>query len=161
TFEQWQDDALSSVLNVTLDNTNPKRSQRIHLADVAQELEAEDGVQALITPSTLERVLVARLDEERVAASGASVFEYLFASWQSVQGVIGNLEGAKGKALDPEVRQARVATMEAARVLLISYMGLALQIPDMFPQTGRSGRKVLGDILLQATEDDGKYQAVT
>ncbi|KAJ2778192.1 Ubiquitin conjugation factor E4 [Coemansia interrupta] len=161
TFEQWQDDALSSVLNVTLDNTNPKRLQRIHLADVAQELNAEDGVQALITPSTLERVLVARLDEARVAASGISVFEYLFASWQSVQGVIGNLEGAKGRALDPEMRRARVATMEAARALLVSYMGLALQIPDMFPQTGRSGRKVLGDIVLLAAEDDAKYQAVT
>ncbi|KAJ1724604.1 Ubiquitin conjugation factor E4 [Coemansia erecta] len=161
TFEQWQDDALSSVLGVTLDNTNPRRQQRMHLADVAQELAAEGGAAALITPSTLERVLVARLDEARVAASGASVFEYLLASWQSVQAVVANLEGAKGRALDAEVRQARVATMHAARTLLISYMGLALQIPDMFPQAGRSGRKVLGDILLLAAEDDAAYQAVT
>ncbi|KAJ1821415.1 Ubiquitin conjugation factor E4 [Coemansia sp. RSA 2598] len=160
TFEQWQDDALSTVLSVTLDNSNPKRSRRCYLDDVAEELKAEEGAQVLITRSTLERVLVARLEEGRVVNSGISVFEYLLASWQSAQGVISNLSGAKGKALDVVMRAARIQVLEEARALLVSYMGLALQIPDMFPQSGRLGRSVMADALLVADPDDGLHQLV-
>ncbi|KAJ2885629.1 Ubiquitin conjugation factor E4, partial [Coemansia asiatica] len=160
TFEQWQDDALSTVLSVTLDNTNPKRSRRYYLEDVAEELKAEEGAQVLITRSTLERVLVARLDEDRVVSSGIGVFEYLLSSWQSAQGVIANLSGAKGKTLDAEARVARIQVLEETRDLLVSYMGLALQIPDMFPQSGRLGRSVIVDAMLVASSDDALHQLV-
>ncbi|KAJ1898547.1 Ubiquitin conjugation factor E4, partial [Kickxella alabastrina] len=159
TLEQWQDDALSTVLLVTLDNTNPKRSGRCYLGDVAQELQ-EEGAAALITKNTLERVLVARLEEERVVDSGLGVFEYLLGSWQAVQGVIGNLAGAKGRSLDAIVRTGRVQALTEARTLLVSYMGLALQIPDMFPQFGRSGRRVIVDALLAESPDDPVHRAV-
>ncbi|KAJ1938176.1 Ubiquitin conjugation factor E4, partial [Kickxella alabastrina] len=159
TLEQWQDDALSTVLLVTLDNTNPKRSRRCYLGDVAQELQ-EEGAAALITKNTLERVLVARLEEERVVGSGLGVFEYLLGSWQAVQGVIGNLAGAKGRTLDAAVRTERVQALTEARTLLVSYMGLALQIPDMFPQFGRSGRRVIADALLAESPDDPVRRAV-
>ncbi|KAJ2704957.1 Ubiquitin conjugation factor E4 [Coemansia sp. IMI 203386] len=160
TFEQWQDDALSTVLSVTLDNTNPKRSRRCYLEDVANELKTEEGAQVLITRSTLERVLVARLEDDRVVSSGISVFEYLLSSWQSAQGVVANLSGAKGKALDPVVRAARIQVLEETRALLVSYMGLALQIPDMFPQYGRLGRSVIVDQMLVAEPDDALHQLV-
>ncbi|KAJ2722504.1 Ubiquitin conjugation factor E4 [Coemansia sp. Benny D115] len=156
-FDQWQDDALSSVLLVTLDDTNPKRSKRCFLKALADDVRAEDGSAALITKHTLELVLLARLEEEYVAASGISVFEYLLTSWRSVQAVIGNLRGAKGKALDASVREARIEVLDNARALLISYMGLSLQNPDMFSLYGLPGRAVVVDALLADSDD----QAIT
>ncbi|KAJ2544407.1 Ubiquitin conjugation factor E4 [Coemansia sp. RSA 1822] len=128
-------------------NTNPKRSTRCYLKGVADELRSE-GIAVLITTQVFERVLVARLDEDMVAASGISVFEYLVGSWQMSQTVVSNLRGAKGKALDLAVREARVKALGEAQLLLVSYMGLSLQIPDMFPQLGRSGRAIMADALL-------------
>ncbi|KAJ2809394.1 Ubiquitin conjugation factor E4 [Coemansia guatemalensis] len=153
TFEQWQDDALSSVLSVTLDDANPKRSGRFYLKEVAEELR-EEGALALISTATLERVLVARLDEGAVVTSGSGVFEYLLNSWRAVHTVVGNLCGAKGKGLDPSVREARVQVLRNAQELLVSYMGLALQLPDMFPQTGRLGRAIIADALLADSDSD-------
>ncbi|KAJ2148819.1 Ubiquitin conjugation factor E4 [Coemansia sp. RSA 564] len=146
-FAQWQDDALSNILSVTLDNANPKRGTRCYLKSVADELRSE-GLAVLITTQVFERVLVARLDEDMVVASGISVFEYLVGSWQMSQTVVSNLCGAKGKALDLAVREARVQALREAQLLLVSYMGLSLQIPDMFPQQGRSGRAIIVDALL-------------
>ncbi|KAJ1764954.1 Ubiquitin conjugation factor E4, partial [Coemansia sp. RSA 1752] len=128
-FAQWQDDALSNILSVTLDNANPKRGTRCYLKSVADELRSE-GLAVLITTQVFERVLVARLDEDMVVASGISVFEYLVGSWQMSQTVVSNLCGAKGKALDLAVREARVQALREAQLLLVSYMGLSLQIPD-------------------------------
>ncbi|KAJ2823316.1 Ubiquitin conjugation factor E4, partial [Coemansia erecta] len=128
-------------------NSNPKRSTRSYLKGVADELR-DEGAAVLITTATVERVLVARLDESVVAASGISVFEYLVGGWRLSQTVVANLCGAKGKALDPAVREARVLALREAQALLVSYMGLSLQIPDMFPQLGRPGRAVLADALL-------------
>ncbi|KAJ2083961.1 Ubiquitin conjugation factor E4 [Coemansia sp. RSA 988] len=153
TFEQWQDDALSSVLFVTLDDANPKRSGRFYLKGIAEELR-EEGTPALISTATLERVLVARLDESAVVASGAGVFEYLSKSWQAVHTVVENLCGAKGKGLNPSVREARVQVLRNAQELLVSYMGLALQLPDMFPQTGRLGRAIMADALMNNSGSD-------
>ncbi|PIA15051.1 hypothetical protein COEREDRAFT_98411 [Coemansia reversa NRRL 1564] len=153
TFEQWQDDALSSVLSVTLNDSNPKRSGRFYLKGAAEELR-EEGASVLISTATLERVLVARLDEDAVVTSGVSVFDYLLSCWRAVHTVVGNLYGARGKGLNPSVREARVQVMRNAQELLISYMGLALQFPDMFPQTGRLGRAIMADALLADSDSD-------
>ncbi|KAJ2633580.1 Ubiquitin conjugation factor E4 [Coemansia sp. RSA 1290] len=151
THEQWQDDAFSNILSVTLDNSNPKRSSRYYLQHVAEELRSENA-SVLITTATFERVLVARLDESAVAASGTGVSEYLINSWRMAQTVASNLRGAKGKALDPAVREARIQALIKAQALLVSYIGLSLQIPDMFSQTGRPGQTAIVDILL--TDDN-------
>ncbi|KAJ2158357.1 Ubiquitin conjugation factor E4, partial [Coemansia sp. RSA 552] len=148
TFEQWQDDAFSSILSLTLDSANPRRKGRCFLPGVAAELK-EENVPVLITAATLERVLLARLDESVVADSGSSAFEFLASSWRSGQAVVSNLCGAKGKALDPSVREARTSALREAQGLLVSYMGLSLQFPDMFPELGRPGRTIIVDALLE------------
>ncbi|KAJ2318630.1 Ubiquitin conjugation factor E4 [Coemansia sp. RSA 2704] len=155
TFEQWQDDAFSSVLAVTLDSTNPKRKQRCYLDGVAAELR-DEGAAALLTTATLERAIVARLDERAVASSGLSVFEYLAGCWCRCLAVMGNLQGARGSALDAGVRAARVQALGEAQALLVSYMGLALQLPEMFPQAGRPARALVADALVaEAGADAG------
>ncbi|KAJ2676455.1 Ubiquitin conjugation factor E4 [Coemansia spiralis] len=150
-FDQWQDDALSSVLSVTLDNTNPKRSNRKYLQTVADELRAENAP-VLITTGTLERVLIARLEEGQVAASGISVFGYLVSSWRSVHTVISNLSGSKGKALDPSIRESRIQALSEAQRLLVSYMGLSLQMPELFAQLGMPGQRIIVNALLADTD---------
>ncbi|KAJ2661237.1 Ubiquitin conjugation factor E4 [Coemansia sp. RSA 1200] len=153
-FDQWQDDAFSSVLSVTLDTTNPKRSSRAYLQSVGEELRSE-GLAALITTSTLERVLIARLEESVVAGSGVSADGYLISSWSSIQGVVSNLSGAKGKTLDPTVREARIGALCEAQRLLVSYLGLSLQMPDLFSQLGQPGQRIIVNALLA---DDSQAQ---
>ncbi|KAJ2713679.1 Ubiquitin conjugation factor E4 [Coemansia spiralis] len=102
--------------------------------------------------ATLERALVARLDEAAVAACGTGGFAYLVGCWQTAHTVASNLCGPKGQALGAAVRETRVGALRAAQALLVSYMGLALQLPDMFPQGGRTGQAVVADALMA---DDG------
>ncbi|KAI8322923.1 hypothetical protein GQ54DRAFT_297088 [Martensiomyces pterosporus] len=147
TFEQWQDDAFSNVLSLTLDNTHPNRSNRLYLKSVADELK-EEAIPLLVTRETFDRVLVARLEEGQVVASGIGVFDYLLSSWRMANTVVTNLTGAKGKLLDPAVRDARVHVLKEAQALIVSYMGISLQYPDMFPQFGRPGQRVVVDALL-------------
>ncbi|KAJ2549665.1 Ubiquitin conjugation factor E4 [Coemansia sp. RSA 1933] len=149
--DQWQDDAFSNVLSVTLDQTNPKRRNRMYLESVAKELRSE-GSAVLITTGTLERVVVARLEESAVAASGVSVSGFLLNSWRSMHAVADNLSGAKGKALDAETRGARIAALGEAQRLLVSYIGLALQIPEMFSQLGQPGQRIIVTALLTDTD---------
>ncbi|KAJ2642433.1 Ubiquitin conjugation factor E4, partial [Coemansia sp. RSA 1694] len=158
TPEQWQDDALSSILSVTLDGSNTKRQGRRCLAAVASELR-DEGKAALITKATMERVLVARLELDEVAASGVGVFDYLLGSWRAVRTVIDNLSGAKGKALDASVREARVGVLRDLQALLVSYMGLTLQVPDMFARVGRPGQRTIVDALLAEPADDDAAKA--
>ncbi|KAJ1770468.1 Ubiquitin conjugation factor E4 [Coemansia sp. RSA 1813] len=159
-FDQWQDDAFSSVLSVTLDNTNPKRSNRAYLQNVANELRSE-GSPALITTSTLERVLIARLEESVVAASGISVSGYLINSWRSINAVVSNLSGAKGKSLDPSTRVLRITALSEAQQLLVSYIGLSLQMPELFPQLGQPGQRIIvGALLADASQADNPLTAL-
>ncbi|KAJ2747151.1 Ubiquitin conjugation factor E4 [Coemansia sp. BCRC 34301] len=159
TPEQWQDDALSSILSVTLDGSNTKRQGRWFLEAVASELR-EEGQAALITRATMERVLVARLEPDNVAASRISVFDYLLGSWRAVRVVTENLSGAKGRALDAAVREMRVGVLRDLQALLVSYMGLALQVPDMFARVGRPGQRTIVDALLAESTDDDANKAV-
>ncbi|KAJ1784501.1 Ubiquitin conjugation factor E4, partial [Coemansia sp. RSA 2399] len=148
-FDEWQDDAFSNVLSVTLDNTNPKRSNRVYLQSVGDELRSEEGPSAaLITTGTLERVLVARLEESAVTASGVSVCGFLINSWRSINAVVSNLSGVKGKSLDPSIRESRIAALNEAQQLLVSYIGLSLQMPELFPQLGQPGQRILVSALL-------------
>ncbi|KAJ1950049.1 Ubiquitin conjugation factor E4, partial [Linderina macrospora] len=149
TFEEWQDDAFSNILQVTLATGNPKRAARYYLKDVAEEMGAENIPLLITLESSFERVLMARLAETAQIPGSPGTFEYMLSSWRSVSNVIGNLAGARGKALDPAVRDARVHALRGAQKLLVSYMGLSLQFPDMVvPAIGKPGQKVLVDGLL-------------
>ncbi|KAJ1905514.1 Ubiquitin conjugation factor E4, partial [Coemansia sp. S17] len=159
TPEQWQDDALSSILSVTLDGSNTKRQGRRCLTVVANELR-EEGMSALITKTTMERVLVARLEPDEVSASGIGVFDYLLGSWRAVRTVIENLSGAKGKALDASVRESRIGVLRDMQALLVSYMGLTLQVPDMFARVGRPGQRIIIDALLAESVENDSNKAV-
>ncbi|KAJ2754923.1 Ubiquitin conjugation factor E4 [Coemansia pectinata] len=159
TPEQWQDDALSSILSVTLDGSNTKRQGRRCLTVVASELR-EEGMAALITKTTMERVLVARLEPDEVSTSGIGVFDYLLGSWRAVRMVIENLSGAKGKALDASVRESRIGVLRDLQTLLVSYMGLTLQVPDMFARVGRPGQRVIIDALLAESAENDSNKAV-
>ncbi|KAJ2357173.1 Ubiquitin conjugation factor E4, partial [Coemansia sp. RSA 2611] len=161
TPEQWQDDALSSILSVTLDGSNTKRQGRRCLQSVASELH-EEGMPVLITKATMERVLVARLDADEVAESGISVFDYLLGSWRAVRLVIENLSGARGKALDASVRETRIGVLRDLQTLLVSYMGLSLQVPDMFARVGRPGQRTIVDaVLAESVENDANKAVIS
>lgn len=96
---------------------------------------------------------MARLEESEVLASNVGLFEYLLGSWQNTYRVIANLTGAKGSGLDPTVRETRVSSLREAQSLLVSYMGLSLQVPEMFPAQGECGQKILVDALLAGEEE--------
>ncbi|ORX66033.1 hypothetical protein DL89DRAFT_260541 [Linderina pennispora] len=128
---------------------NPKRTARYYLNGVADELTSENIPLLITLESSFERVLIARLAETAQIPGSPGTFEYMLNSWRSVSNVVGNLTGARGRALDPAVRGARVSALQGAQALLVSYMGLSLQFPDMVvPAIGRPGQKILSGVAL-------------
>ncbi|KAI9594512.1 ubiquitin elongating factor core-domain-containing protein [Syncephalis fuscata] len=96
-----------------------------------------------VTPITIQldmfdRVLVARLStpiNELAPGTPTIVFDYLLACWHRCV-EIGNGLRQRSKTFTPDVLQERLQVIEKLRQLIVSYAGIILQMPDMFPQTG-------------------------
>ncbi|KAH7922937.1 hypothetical protein BV22DRAFT_1036932 [Leucogyrophana mollusca] len=148
-FPTWEDETISQVFKVTLNRTVAERSgyDIVWLKALEKELESENYSQArpmLLSGEIADRLLISRLeldpqamsdDLEYVAVLASlppqmTVFEYLVGCWRRLNSARVAL---MKKTRVTEIQQAS-ATLEKIRDLVISYAGLCLQEPDMFPQ---------------------------
>ncbi|KAG0329633.1 hypothetical protein BGZ99_001240 [Dissophora globulifera] len=139
TFEKWQNEALSRILLVSLNESAPQ--PMLFLANLAQELKDENEP-LLISQASLDRVLVERMSIDPNDEANAyfldrgqlkySLFDYLLDCWKRLETV--KLQTSRAKTLPENVIQERVQSLTDSKSLLVSYAGLVLQMPDMFPQ---------------------------
>ncbi|KAG0172642.1 hypothetical protein DFQ30_009975 [Apophysomyces sp. BC1015] len=61
------------------------------------------------------------------------LFDYLLSCWKRAQEIRKNMV-AKNKSLDEVSLKQRMVVIDAAKRLVVSYSGLVLQMPDIFPQ---------------------------
>ncbi|KAG0049750.1 hypothetical protein BGZ83_005433 [Gryganskiella cystojenkinii] len=139
TFEAWQNEALSRILLVSLNESAPL--PLLFLSSLAQELAAENEPLA-INQASLDRVLVDRMsiDPNEIENSAFldrgqlrfTLFDYLLDCWKRLENV--KLQTSRAKSLPSNVIEERVNALSSSKSLLVSYAGLVLQMPDMFPQ---------------------------
>ncbi|KAF8978431.1 hypothetical protein BGZ46_006476 [Entomortierella lignicola] len=148
TFEAWQNEALSRILLVSL-NENAQ-VPLLFLSNLAQELASENEPLA-ISQACLDRVLVERMSIDPNEDCNAhllergqlrySLFDYLLDCWKRLETV--KLQTSRAKTLPANVIEERVQSLNASKSLLVSYAGLVLQMPDMFPQIQRYSNRLL------------------
>ncbi|KAF9586088.1 hypothetical protein BGW38_009841 [Lunasporangiospora selenospora] len=139
TFEAWQNEALSRILLVSLKPDAPE--PLLYLVNLAEELKAENEP-LLISQASLDRVLVERLSVDPNDEANASlllrgqlqftIFDYLLDCWKRLETV--KIQTSRSRTLPSDVVGQRVKTLDESKKLFVSYAGLVLQMPDMFPQ---------------------------
>lgn len=60
-------------------------------------------------------------------------FDYLLTCWKTVFEIRKNTL-QRSKNLEKSVLEQRLAVLDSVKALIVSYSGLVLQMPDMFPQ---------------------------
>lgn len=151
TFETWQDGALSRVLKVTLNAQVAESTQweTTLLKETAEELLSEDP--SLAAPLHLrldwaDRLLLARLclgpdteseDPEQLTAVAAlpsdeTSFDYLGGCWKRERQERYKL--VEKKTDSQHELQRRLDVLNQVKALVVSYIGLVLADPSMFPQ---------------------------
>ncbi|GAA5985530.1 hypothetical protein JCM10908_007012 [Rhodotorula pacifica] len=166
-YEQWQDRVVRDILKVTLDVDTAQASNwsTVYLKDVAQELDEEEPPAVRPRPLRIDladRLLLARLslspsnmndDDFETATVLASLppnetaFEYLGACWRRERAE--RFKVVAKKDSDVAEAQKRLAGLSEIKALLVSYIGLVLQDPSMFPQEHITG-KPLGALELES-----------
>ncbi|CDH50642.1 ubiquitin conjugation factor e4 [Lichtheimia corymbifera JMRC:FSU:9682] len=145
-FEDWQNEVLSRILQVTLNlDTVYKQGRCVYLHGLVSELEEENEPKPYrLSEPLLDRILVARLSIDPNESNDEYPedvrndlrvldFDYLLACWKRAHEIKRNTM-TRSKNLDPAVLQQRLALLDNTKALLISYSGLTIQMPDMFPQ---------------------------
>ncbi|GAA6057987.1 hypothetical protein JCM3770_004600 [Rhodotorula araucariae] len=164
-FDHWQDTAIAAILNITLsaDAAQASNWSVVYLKDVAQELAEEDPAAPRPHPlraDLADRLLLARLslapdnmtDDPEQATVVASLppqqtaFEYLGGCWRRERQE--RMRVMAKKDADPEEAKRRFEVLAQVKALLVSYIGLVLQDPTMFPQEHITG-KPLGALELE------------
>ncbi|KAL6304363.1 ubiquitin conjugation factor E4 [Sparassis latifolia] len=146
----WENEAVGYVFNVTLSEDVAEKSswEIVWLKHLAIELESEDP--NLPKPISLsgdiaDRLLISRLELDPQGMSDdlgylsviaslppqQTVFEYLVGCWKRLNTTRSAL---LKKSYPPVERQKALNVLEKLRDLVISYAGLTLQEPEMFPQ---------------------------
>ncbi|GAA5833631.1 hypothetical protein JCM3766R1_002595 [Sporobolomyces carnicolor] len=150
-FEKWQAAAVGTILNVTLDVEHARRSnwQVVYLKEVADELIAEEPTlpQPLaIKADYTDRLILSKLsltpehmteDPELVTVIASlprheTAFQYLGACWKRERAE--RYKVVLKKDSDPEEAKQRLGVLNDIKALLVSYIGLVLMDPSMFPQ---------------------------
>ncbi|GAA5919290.1 hypothetical protein JCM1841_006546, partial [Sporobolomyces salmonicolor] len=150
-FEDWEGAVVGRILNVTLDVDEATRSnwQIVYLKEVAEEISTEEP--ALPKPLKLrsewtDRLLLSRLslspshmtdDPELVTVIASlpadqTTFEYLGGAWRRERAERFKIVAKKDS--DAEQAKKRLEVLNSIKALLVSYMGLVLMDPTMFPQ---------------------------
>ncbi|KIO02810.1 hypothetical protein M404DRAFT_27705 [Pisolithus tinctorius Marx 270] len=145
----WEDESITQIFKVTLNRSTAERSNYdlVWLKSLESELLSEGYGQApplRLSGEILDRLLIARLELDPHAMSDdldyvpvlaslpdqMTVFEYLVGCWKRLNK--GRNELLRKNPVK-EIQQASVL-LEKIRNLVISYAGLNLQDPGMFPQ---------------------------
>ncbi|KAI0769012.1 ubiquitin conjugation factor E4 [Trametes elegans] len=171
----WEDEVVSRILNVTLRKEIAEKSgyEVVWLKQLAEELKGE-GLSLQLSSEIADRTLIARLELDPQSMSDdleflpvlaslpsqQTVFEYLVGCWK-------RLNAAKSALLRKNVipleQQQAIGVLEKLRDLIISYTGLTLQEPEMFPQPpGKPlGPPELVPSLMSLSELSGPYLSST
>ncbi|KAH9936359.1 ubiquitin elongating factor core-domain-containing protein [Fomitopsis serialis] len=148
----WEDETVARVFNVTLRKDVAEQSgwEVVWLKHLAAELESEGMQQPIrLSGDIVDRLLISRLeldpqsmsdDLEYLAVIASlppqqTVFEYLVGCWKRLNA---SRSAFLKKNYTPVQSQQVIDILEKLRDLIISYAGLTLQEPEMFPQpTGK------------------------
>ncbi|KAH9947558.1 ubiquitin elongating factor core-domain-containing protein [Amylocystis lapponica] len=149
-FPGWEHETIGHVFNVTLDKDVAEKSawEVVWLKTLATDLEAEDpnlSKPIRLSGDIADRLLIARLeldpqsmsdDLEYLAVIASlppqqTVFEYLVGCWKRLNGTRSALNK---RGYPPVEMEQAINVLEKVRDLVISYAGLDLQDPEMFPQ---------------------------
>ncbi|KAI0789740.1 ubiquitin elongating factor core-domain-containing protein [Abortiporus biennis] len=142
----WENEVIGQIFNVTLSKDIAEKSgwEVVWLKELAQEMETEapNGPKPpLLSGEVADRLLIARLEIDPQAMSddleflpvvaslpaGQTVFEYLVGCWKRINAARSALSK---KGYPPQAMNV----LDKVRELVISYAGLTLQEPEMFPQ---------------------------
>ncbi|KAF8843284.1 hypothetical protein BDN67DRAFT_946028 [Paxillus ammoniavirescens] len=146
-LQTWENATVTQIFKVTLNRSVAEQSgfDIVWLKSLEAELASEGHPSpTLLSRNIADRLLIARLELDPNAMSDdldyvavlaslpaqMTVFEYLIGCWKRVNSARTNL--MKKNPVN-EVQQAS-AVLEKIRNLVISYAGLNLQEPTMFPQ---------------------------
>ncbi|GAA6034754.1 hypothetical protein JCM8097_001153 [Rhodosporidiobolus ruineniae] len=153
TFEQWDHEATGRILGVTLEVDTAQRSNWsiVYLKDVASDLVEEEPTlprPLRLSTSLSDRLLLSRLslpsaetstseDPEVLTVLAAlppqqTAFEYLAGCWKRERAERSKV--ALRKDSNPEEAAKRFAALDHVKQLVVSYLGLVLIDPSMFPQ---------------------------
>ncbi|KAF8895484.1 ubiquitin conjugation factor E4 [Infundibulicybe gibba] len=135
----WENETVGNVLMVTLDRSVAEQSgyELVWLKQLAEELRSENDLPHPIRLSgdLIDRLLIARLELDPGNMTWQTTFEYLVGCWKRINSARSSLIK---KGYPPIDTQYGLNVIEKMRELVISYAGLTLQEPEMFPQP--SGR---------------------
>nr|XP_018262826.1 ubiquitin-conjugation factor E4 B [Kwoniella dejecticola CBS 10117]OBR84984.1 ubiquitin-conjugation factor E4 B [Kwoniella dejecticola CBS 10117] len=149
-FAQWQTEKVEDVFSVTLSKRKAQESDwaLCWLKGLTEELREEGHPQPLETGIDLaDRLLIARLslDTATMASSddpdalsvlaglptGETIFEYLTGCWKRLYRA--NRESHK-YSFSTQEKASWAAAFDKLKALIISYCGMTLEDPSMFPQ---------------------------
>ncbi|KAI0712081.1 ubiquitin elongating factor core-domain-containing protein [Earliella scabrosa] len=149
----WEDETISAVFNVTLKKEVAEKSayEVVWLKNLAEELQGE-GLSLQLNAEVADRTLIARLELDPQGMSDdleflpvlaslppeQTILEYLIGCWK-------RLNAARSAVLKknyaPLQQQQAVDVLDKVRDLIVSYIGLTLQEPEMFPQPNIPGKE--------------------
>ncbi|KAK7469287.1 Ubiquitin conjugation factor E4 [Stygiomarasmius scandens] len=145
----WEHETVSSVLKVTLERSVAEQSgyDIVWLKGLVKEIESEEPGKPLprLNADLMDRLLIARLEIDPqtmtddleylpVLASlppQQTIFEFLVGCWKRINA---SRSALIKKGYAPIETQDALTKLERMRELIISYAGLTLQEPEMFPQ---------------------------
>ncbi|SNX83910.1 related to UFD2 - ubiquitin fusion degradation protein [Melanopsichium pennsylvanicum] len=157
-FDQWQHAAVSKIFNITLNRSEAESSgwNKVYLKQLSEEL----GSQIQLTASIADQILIARLsldptadvmsddaDHITILASlpkGQTSWDYIIACWKNARVEESRLR----KSLAATDHQKALPVLQEIRSLLVSYAGLVLQTPDMFPNASKPNNIPLSPLVL-------------
>ncbi|RDB17892.1 Ubiquitin conjugation factor E4 [Hypsizygus marmoreus] len=150
-LDAWEHESVGYVFKVTLDKSVAESSafETVWLKHLAMELESDGLKDARLTADLADRLLISRLELDPQGMSddleylpvlvslpaNQTTFEYLVGCWKRINYTRSALIK---KGYTPLDTQTALTKLEKIRELVISYTGLTLQEPEMFPQP--SGR---------------------
>ncbi|KAH9922853.1 ubiquitin elongating factor core-domain-containing protein [Epithele typhae] len=143
---RWEDATISNVFGITLKKEVAEKSsyEIVWLKGLAEELQGE-GVPLQLNAGVADRTLIARLELDPHSMSDdleflpQTVLEYLIGCWKRLNA---SRAVILRKTLVPLHQQHALDTLDKVRDLIISYTGLTLQEPEMFPQPNIPGKEL-------------------
>lgn len=147
-WNHWEQETISHVFGITLDEREAASSSLVHVPELQEELLAEkqsDSQSAVVaTLDMADRILIARLS---LPDAPQTSWDYILQAWIRCRHEEQRLQShAPPLAFLPEALRA----LQHVRGLLISYAGLLLDMPDMFPRCEKHG-DMLGPHALSPT----------
>ncbi|WFC99121.1 RING-type E3 ubiquitin transferase [Malassezia yamatoensis] len=139
---EWDSATAGKVFEVQLE----PGGEGVVLNELADELR-EDGSVLRLSLAMGDRILISRLS---MPISNETSFDYCVRCWNRCR-----KEEARVRQILPEHTEEAIKALNTIKELLISYAGLVIQMPDMFPNGTTVSAQALIPTLLQLSSADG------